>query len=109
MKSRCGAEHVSLELPNRAGLANHDIDLYRIFVDQTLVERLDAGGGNIPRSGRRLAELNFNCVNLYRRVNTWEDLSLEYLNVIERCGTGRFSRGVRHMQQAQCGSKAKKS
>ena len=98
MKSRCIAEHVSLELPNRAGLTNHDIDLYRILVDQTLVERLDAGGGNIPRSGRCLAELNFDCVNLYCRVNTWEDLSLEYLNVIERCRTGRFSCGARYMQ-----------
>src|SRR5277367_2902143 len=107
MKSRCIAEHVGLELPNRAGLTNHDIDLYRILVDQPLVERLDAGGGNIPSSGRCLAELNFDCVYLYRRMNTGEDLSLEYLNVIERCGTGRFSRRARHMQKAQCGSKAK--
>src|SRR5271169_7167549 len=107
MKSRCIAEHVGLELPNRTGLANHDIDLYRILVDQTLVERLDAGGGNIPSRGRCLAELNFDCVDLYCRVNTWEDLSLEYLNVIERCGTGRFSGRSRYMQKAQCGSKAK--
>src|SRR3984957_13580820 len=109
MKSGCVAEHVSLELSNRAGLTNHDIDLYRIFVDQTLVERLDAGRGNIPRSGCCLAEFNFDRVNLYCRVNTWEDLSLEYINVIERCGTGRFSHCAWHMQKAQCGPKAKQS
>src|ERR1700677_4169444 len=98
MKSRCVTEHVSLELPNRARLTNHDIDLYRIFVDQALVERLDAGGGNISRSGRGLADFNFDRVNFYCRMNTWKDLSLEYLNVIERCRTGRFSCGARYMQ-----------
>ena len=34
-------------------------------------------------------------------MNVWEDLSLEYLYVIERGGTSRLSRGTRRMQKAE--------
>lgn len=77
MKARCIAEHVDFELSNRASLTNHNIDLERILFDQTLVERLDPGGGNFPSSGRFLAKLNFDRIRLYSRVKAREDLGLK--------------------------------